>query len=209
VRGGSLIEIISPNRASHTLDEIYKLCKTDEDYQDDDEDSESLERANELFNSMMKKGVNQSEELLLDLSSFHSEYDSLDLSEKHFKDESFKIGSHAFNQVQTMNQINVRHDEDDLQIRYKHKRMQMNELRKRHQKSKANSKNQSKSSLMSHNNGAETHFDRNTHEEKKSNFNNAKMSMMKSQMPPTVQQYQPKKESNPFLKQEHKVGGRS
>ena len=92
-----MIEIISPNRASHTLDEIYKLCKTDEDDQDDDEDSESLERANELFNSMMKKGVNQSEELLLDLSSFHSEYDSLDLSEKHLKDESFKIGSHAFN----------------------------------------------------------------------------------------------------------------
>ena len=58
-RGPGLIQIISPNRPSaHTLDEIYKLCKTDEDYNDDEEDSESLERANELFNSMLKKGMN-------------------------------------------------------------------------------------------------------------------------------------------------------
>ena len=40
--------------AARTLKEIYKLCKTDEDY-DDEEDSESLERANVLFNSMLKK----------------------------------------------------------------------------------------------------------------------------------------------------------
>lgn len=45
----------SPNSAAQTLKEIYKLCKTDEDYEEEDEDSESLERANELFNSMLKK----------------------------------------------------------------------------------------------------------------------------------------------------------
>jgi hypothetical protein len=38
------------------LKDIYKLCKTNEEYDDeDDEDSESLERANELFNSILKK----------------------------------------------------------------------------------------------------------------------------------------------------------
>lgn len=78
------------------MKEIYKLCKTDEDYDEDQEDSDSLERANELFNSMMKKQVNQSEELLLEMSSFHSEYDSVDLSEKHLNDESFKLANHAF-----------------------------------------------------------------------------------------------------------------
>jgi hypothetical protein len=90
---------LNPKQATRTLN---KLCKTDEDFDDEDEDSESLERANELFNSMMKKQVNQSEELLLEMSSFHSEYDSLDLSEKHMNDESFKLGTHAFSQVQTM-----------------------------------------------------------------------------------------------------------
>jgi hypothetical protein len=49
------LQLINPNQASHTLNEIYKLCKTDEDYEEEDEDSESLERANELFNSMLKK----------------------------------------------------------------------------------------------------------------------------------------------------------
>jgi hypothetical protein len=48
------------------------------------------------------------------MSSFHSEYDSLDLSEKHINDESFKLGTHAFSQVQTMDQINVRHEDDEL-----------------------------------------------------------------------------------------------
>lgn len=41
----------SPDTASQNLKAIYKLCKTNEDFDDDeDEDSESLERANELFN---------------------------------------------------------------------------------------------------------------------------------------------------------------
>lgn len=88
----------SPNSAAQTLKEIYKLCKTDEDYEEDDEDDESLERANELFNSMLKK-VNQSEELLLEISSFHSEYDSVDLSERHLNDESFKLATHAFSKI--------------------------------------------------------------------------------------------------------------
>lgn len=46
---------LDPKQASRTLNQIYKLCKTDEDYEEEDEDSESLERANELFNSMLKK----------------------------------------------------------------------------------------------------------------------------------------------------------
>ena len=100
----------SPNSAAHTLKEIYKRCKTDE-YNEDEEDSESLERANQLYNSMLKK-VNHSEELLLEMSSYHSEYDSIDLSERHLNDESFKLGNHAFSKIQTMNQINVRHEED-------------------------------------------------------------------------------------------------
>jgi len=87
---------------SQTLKEIYKLCKTDEAFNEEDEDSDSLERANELFNSMMKKQPNQSEELLLEMSSFHSDHDSLELSEKHLNDESFKLSSHAFHKVQTM-----------------------------------------------------------------------------------------------------------
>ena len=43
------------------------------------------------------------------MSSYHSEYDSVDLSEKQMNDESFKLKSHAFSKVQTMNQINDRH----------------------------------------------------------------------------------------------------
>ena len=60
----------------------------------------------------MLKKVNQSEELLLEMSSFHSEYDgSVDLSERQLNDESFKLGTHAFSQIQTMNSINVRHED--------------------------------------------------------------------------------------------------
>jgi methionine synthase II (cobalamin-independent) len=93
------------------LKEIYKLCKTDEDLDEEDEDSDSIERANELFNSMLKK-VNQSEEILLEMSSFHSEYDgSIDLSERQMNDESFKLGTHAFSKIQTMNSINTRHED--------------------------------------------------------------------------------------------------
>lgn len=81
------------------MKEIYKLCKTDEDCEEEEEDSDSIERANELFNSMLKK-VNQSEELLLEMSSFHSEYDgSVDLSERQINDESFKLRTHAFSQI--------------------------------------------------------------------------------------------------------------
>ena len=38
----------SPHAAARTLKEIYKLCKTNEE-ESEEEDSESLERANELF----------------------------------------------------------------------------------------------------------------------------------------------------------------
>lgn len=110
----------TPDITSQTLKEIYKLCKTNEDFDnengDDDEDSESLERANELFNSMLGKQANQQEELLLEKSSFHSEYDSVDLSEKHVHDDSFKLKNHAFTQVQTMQQINGRHGLEDIII---------------------------------------------------------------------------------------------
>lgn len=60
----------------------------------------------------MLKKVNQSEELLLEKSSFHSEYDSVDLSERQINDESFKLGTHAFSKIQTMNSINVRHEDE-------------------------------------------------------------------------------------------------
>ncbi len=94
---------LNSHAASQTLKDIYKLCATNEENEDDeDEDSESLERANAMFNSMLKKQVNQSEELLLEMSSFHSEYDSVDLSEKQTNDQSFKLGTHAFNKIQTM-----------------------------------------------------------------------------------------------------------
>lgn len=48
---------------------------------------------------MLKRPLNQSEELLLDLSAYQSEYDSLDLSEKLMNDESFKLHTHAFQKV--------------------------------------------------------------------------------------------------------------
>ena len=64
----------------------------------------------------MLKKVSHSEELLLEMSSFHSEYDSIDLSERHLNDESFKLGNHAFSKIQTMNQINVRHEDDELLV---------------------------------------------------------------------------------------------
>jgi len=47
----------------------------------------------------MLKKVNQSEELLLEMSSFHSEYDSVDLSERQINDESFKLATHAFSKI--------------------------------------------------------------------------------------------------------------
>lgn len=59
----------------------------------------------------MLKKVNQSQELLLEMSSFHSEYDSVDLSERN--DESFKLATHAFSRIQTMNSINVRHEDEN------------------------------------------------------------------------------------------------
>lgn len=46
---------IPQGHAAKTLNEIYKLCKTHEDYEEEEEDSDSLERANQLFNSMLKK----------------------------------------------------------------------------------------------------------------------------------------------------------
>ena len=53
--------------------------------------------ANELYNSMLKK-LNASEDLLAGpaTESFHSELDSVDLSERHSNDESFKLATHAF-----------------------------------------------------------------------------------------------------------------
>ncbi len=50
---------------------------------------------------------------MLEMSSFHSEYDSVDLSERQINDESFKLATHAFSKIQTMNSINVRHESDD------------------------------------------------------------------------------------------------
>jgi len=103
------------------LEEIYKLVKTteghnfdDKDLEDHDDDAESIARANEMYNSMLKK-LNISEDLLANpaAESFHSEHDSVDLSERHLNDESFKLANHAFSQVQTMNQINVRHVGDE------------------------------------------------------------------------------------------------
>jgi hypothetical protein len=44
------------------------------------------------------------------LQSFQSEVDSVDISERQIKDESFKLANHAFSQIKTMNQINVRHE---------------------------------------------------------------------------------------------------
>jgi DNA replicative helicase MCM subunit Mcm2 (Cdc46/Mcm family) len=83
------------------LEEIYKLVKTTENHLDNEEfgenDSDSLEMANELYNSMLKK-LNASEDLLAGpaTESFHSELDSVDLSERQLNDESFKLATHAF-----------------------------------------------------------------------------------------------------------------
>jgi hypothetical protein len=43
---------------SQTLKEIYKLCKTDEDLEED-EDSESLDRANDLIQCLRNKLITQ------------------------------------------------------------------------------------------------------------------------------------------------------
>jgi hypothetical protein len=40
----------------------------------------------------------------------------VDLSEKHLNDESFKLATHAFSKVQTMNSINYRHDWDEQSL---------------------------------------------------------------------------------------------
>ena len=50
------------------------------------------------------------------MSSYHSEYDSIDLNEKMMTDDSFKLKQHAFSKVQTMDSINVRHQDDELVI---------------------------------------------------------------------------------------------
>ena len=71
--------------------------KTNEDLSDEDnEDLESDQRANDLFNSMLRKNPNQSEDLNLLAESFHSESDSVDLSERHLNDEQFKLVTKAF-----------------------------------------------------------------------------------------------------------------
>ena len=100
----------SPHAAARTLKEIYKLCKTN-DEESEEEDSESLERANELFMQASDEEDQSEQEMLLEMSSFHSEYDSVDLNEKLKNDDSFKLKTHAFSQVQTMNSINDRHDD--------------------------------------------------------------------------------------------------
>lgn len=186
----------SPNSAAQTLKEIYKLCKTDEDCEEDDEDSDSIERANELFNSMLKK-VNQSEELLLEMSSFHSEYDSVDLSERHTNDESFKLGTHAFSKIQTMNSINVRHKDDESlnyhsqnpiqkQIQeYKNLSNTQRRIKFGRKKQSGGSGLGSKSKLNQTNEG-ENIFDSKILEERPTvNYTITKRSFTKSQKPPT------------------------
>lgn len=94
------------------------MVRTSENHlEDEEDDSESMERANEMYNSMLKK-LNASEDLIPGAAlaeSFHSEYESVDLSERQLNDESFKLVTHAFSQIQTMNQINVRHHGDEGQ----------------------------------------------------------------------------------------------
>lgn len=46
------------------------------------------------------------------MSSYHSEYDSVDLNEKLKNDDSFKLQTHAFSQVQTMKGINTKHGDE-------------------------------------------------------------------------------------------------
>jgi len=81
------------------LEEIYKLVKTTEGHNFDpiEDDDESQDRANEMYNSMLKK-LNASDDLLAGpvAESFHSEHESVDLSERQLNDESFKLANHAF-----------------------------------------------------------------------------------------------------------------
>ena len=70
-----------PLERETNLEELYKLVKTNEDLSD--EDLESDQRANDLFNSMIRK--DHSEDLNLLAESF--ENDSVDLSERHLNDE--------------------------------------------------------------------------------------------------------------------------
>lgn len=58
----------------------------------------------------MLQKVNQSEELLHDQSS---EYDSVDLSERHLQEEQARLASRAFSNIKTMNSINIRHESDE------------------------------------------------------------------------------------------------
>jgi|LauGreDrversion4_2_1035121.scaffolds.fasta_scaffold66264_3 hypothetical protein len=62
---------------------------------------------------MLRKNPNQSEDLNLLAESFHSDTDSVDLSERHLNDEQFKLVTKAFSQIQTMLQINHRHEGDE------------------------------------------------------------------------------------------------
>lgn len=94
-----------PLERETNLEELYKLVKTNEDLSDDDIDSD--QRANDLFNSMIRKG-DHSEDLNLLAESFDN--DSVDLSERHLNDEQFKLVTKAFSQIQTMLQINGRHE---------------------------------------------------------------------------------------------------
>jgi len=86
----------SPHAAARTLKEIYRHCKTSGASDDEsEEDEESLERANELFQQQSDEELSN-QEVLLDMSSYHSEYDSVDLNEKLKNDDSFKLNTHAF-----------------------------------------------------------------------------------------------------------------
>lgn len=141
----------------------------------------------------MLKKVNQSEELLLEMSSFHSEYDSVDLSERQINDESFKLATHAFSKIQTMNSINVRHDdeEDDgvfqptrpagvqKQIQ-EYKNLSNNQRRGKFSRKKSGIKN-----TMNQTNEGENIFDSKILEERPSvNYTISKRSLTKSQKPP-------------------------
>lgn len=79
------------------LEEIYKMIKTGEDNEEgledeEENDNDSVERANEMYNSMLKK-MNQSEDLLqmsVSEASFNSEASEsmiVDLSERQVNDE--------------------------------------------------------------------------------------------------------------------------
>ncbi len=72
----------------------------DQSDDNDQDDYESLENANDLYNSMLKK-LNASEDLLAEspraavAESFNSETESFDLSEHHLNDQSLKLSSHS------------------------------------------------------------------------------------------------------------------